>query len=190
MTTFLNRNKIDIVFVDWFGVLSTNFYWCVQSQKDKLLKEWCNCVFEDADILNEWMRGKLSLEYLSEFRVKVSPDYIITKFLEDLRFYKPDSKILNTIDIMFPNAKKYLVTDNMPLFKYILNEYNYLNSYFDKMYLSHDISLLKNDKPISLFDHIQNDLGLNNFQNCLLIDDNKDNCQNFSDKGGRYILIN
>jgi hypothetical protein len=33
MSSFLQRDKIEIVFVDWFGVLSTNYYWCVQSKE-------------------------------------------------------------------------------------------------------------------------------------------------------------
>ena len=189
MTTFLNRKKIDFVFVDWFGVLSTNYYWCVQSQKDKLLKDWCDCVFNDPEVLNEWMRGKFNLKYLSGFRVKVSPEFIVDAFLKDINYYKPDDNLLESLNTLFPKSKKFLVTDNMPLFEYILKEYDYLNSYFDKIYLSHEIGVLKNDKPNSMFDFILTDLGLNNFQNCLLIDDNKANCENFNAKGGRTILI-
>lgn len=106
-----------------------------------------------------------------------------------MKFYKPDKELLNSISNLFPNAKKILVTDNMKLFDYILDEYNYFDSYFDKMYLSYKIGILKNDRPESLFDYIQKDLGLNNFENCILIDDNYNNCQNFIEKKGRTILI-
>jgi FMN phosphatase YigB (HAD superfamily) len=189
MSIFLKRNKIDFVFVDWFGVLSTNYYWCVQSQKSKLLKDWCDCVFGNEDILNEWMRGNYSLKYLTEFRVKISEDFVTETFLKDIKYYIPDSCLLKSLDKLFPNVKKILVTDNMPLFEYILKEYDYLNSYFYKMYLSHEIGFLKNDKPISLFDFILNDLGIIDFQNCLLIDDCQVNCHNFKTMGGRTVLI-
>jgi FMN phosphatase YigB (HAD superfamily) len=189
MSSFLNRNKIEFVFVDWFGVLSTNYYWCVQSQKNKLLKDWCDCVFNDVEILNEWMRGNHSLKYLTEFRVKVSEDFITKTFMEDILHYKPDNDLLEFLDKLFPNARKILVTDNMSLFEHILNEYGYLNSYFYKMYFSHVIGFLKNDKPISLFDFILKDLGQKDFQNCILIDDSPANCQNFKNRGGRIILI-
>lgn len=189
MSIFLNRNKIKFVFVDWFGVLSTNYYWCVQSQKNKLLKHWCDCVFDDVDILNDWMRGKHSLKYLTEFRVKVTEDFITETFLKDIAYYKPDNDLLESLNKLFPNSKKILVTDNMTLFEHILKEYDYLYLYFYKMYLSHEIGFLKNDKPNSLFDFIQKDLGLSDFKNCLLVDDNKDNCQNFKAKSGRTILI-
>lgn len=189
MSIFLNRNKIEFVFVDWFGVLSTNYYWCVQSQKYKLLKDWCDCVFDDVDVLNEWMRGKHNLKYLTEFRVKVSEDFITETFLKDIGHYKPDNDLLESLNKLFPNAKKILVTDNMSLFDHILKEYDYLNSYFYKMYLSHEIGFLKNDKPNSLFDFILKDLGRNDFQNCLLIDDHQANCQNFKERGGRTVLV-
>jgi FMN phosphatase YigB (HAD superfamily) len=189
MSIFLNRNKIDFVFVDWFGVLSTNYYWCIQSQKSKLLKEWCDCVFDDADVLNEWMRGKYNLRYLTEFRVKVNEDFITETFLKDIEHYKPDRVLLESLNNLFPNSKKILVTDNMSLFEHILKEYDYLNSYFYKIYLSHEIGLLKNDKPTSLFDFILKDLGRNDFRNCLLIDDHQANCQNFKERGGRTVLV-
>lgn len=94
MSMFLNRKEIDFVFVDWFGVLSTNYYWCVQSQKSKLLKDWCDCVFDDTDILNEWMRGKYSLDYLTGFKVKVSGEFVVETFLKDIEFYRPDKELL------------------------------------------------------------------------------------------------
>jgi FMN phosphatase YigB (HAD superfamily) len=189
MSIFLNRSKINFVFIDWFGVLSTNYYWCIQSQKSQLLKEWCDSVFDDADILNEWMRGKYDLKYLTEFKIKVSEDFITETFLKDIQYYRPDNDLLESVNNLFPKAKKILVTDNMPLFEHILKEFEYLHSYFHKMYLSHKIGFLKNDKPNSLFDFILGDLGLTNFKNCLLIDDNQANCENFKAKGGRTILI-
>jgi len=189
MNTFLDRKKIDIVFIDWFGVLSTSYFWCVQSKKNMLLKEWCNFVFNDSEIFNDWMRGKYSLEYLTQFGVEVNEDLLVKSFLKDMKYYKPDYKFLKSVKELFPNAKKILVTDNMLIFDYILKEYTYLNSYFDKMYLSYEIGMLKNDTPKSMFDYILNDLGLTNFENCLLIDDNSINCQNFNDKNGRTIFI-
>lgn len=189
MSIFLNRTKIEFVFVDWFGVLSTNYYWCVQSQKSKLLKDWCNCVFDDAEILNEWMRGKHTLKYLTEFRVKVSEEFVTETFLQDIEYYKPDKDLLESIEKLFPKAKKILVTDNFLLFEHILKEYDYMNFYFYKMYLSHEVGLLKNDKPNSMFDYILNDLGRNDFQNCLLIDDHEANCQRFKERGGRTVLV-
>ena len=189
MNTFLNRQEINFVLVDWFGVLSTNYYWCVQSQENQLLKEWCDSVFDDSEVLNKWMRGEYSLEDLSDRDVKVEVDFLIDSFLKDLKYYKPDNQLLESIDKLFPNAKKILVTDNMPLFKHILGEYKILNSYFDKIYLSHEMGLLKNDNPKSLFDLILEDLGISNFQNCLLIDDHVANCNSFNVRGGRTILV-
>jgi FMN phosphatase YigB (HAD superfamily) len=146
-------------------------------------------VFDDSDILNEWMRGKFSLEYLAEFRVKVSPDFLVKSFLKDIKYYEPDYQLLTSLANLFPNSRKVLVTDNLPLFNYILKEYKDLNSYFYKIYQSHEVGVLKNDQPNSLFDFIQMDLNLCSFQNSLLIDDNHLNCENFKTKGGKTILI-
>lgn len=189
MSNFLIRNKINIVFIDWFGVVSTNYYWCVQSKKNQLLKEWCDCIFDDTEMLNEWMRGNYDLKHLAEFRVKVSTEFVIENFIKDIEYYKPDVALLESLDKLFPNAKKILVTDNFTLFDNILKKYTYLSSYFYKMYLSYEIGLLKNDKPNSLFDYILSDLGIPDFENCLLIDDQQANCQNFIVRGGKTILI-
>lgn len=189
MSNFLNRKKVDFVFVDWFGVLSINYYWCIQSQKKRLLREWCDCVFNDEEVLNQWMRGTYTLKFLTEFRVKVDEEYIIETFLKDIEYYKPDSDLLESLETLFPKAKKILVSDNMTLFNHILNRYPILNNYFYKFYLSYEFGLLKSDKPFSLFDYIQSDLKLSNFESCLLIDDHYDNCNIFKAKGGRTILI-
>lgn len=97
--------------------------------------------------------------------------------------------LLESLDKLFPRAKKILVTDNISLFKHVLDKYDYLNSYFYKMYLSHEVGLLKNDRPHSLFDFILKDLERNDFRNCLLIDDNQINCNNFKERGGRTMLV-
>jgi FMN phosphatase YigB (HAD superfamily) len=189
MNSFLKRTAVKHVFVDWFGVLSTNYYWCVQYKNNSKLKEWCDCVFDDPEILAQWMRGKLTIEYLVDFRVKVDVDFVKTNFLKDMSYYKPDKAVLDSLNALFPNSKKYLVTDNIELFTHVLNNYEELQRYFSKFYLSNEVGLLKHDEPISLFDHIQTDLGLSSFEDCILIDDLPKNCEIFNRKGGRSILI-
>jgi FMN phosphatase YigB (HAD superfamily) len=189
MNMFLKRDKIDYVLVDWFGVLSTNYYWCVQSQKNRPLKEWCDCIFKDTDILNQWMRGQLSWEFLTSFSKKLRSEQIVEAFLMDIEYYKPDIALLESVNSLFPKAQKILVTDNMHLFEHILEKYPILQSYFHKMYLSHELGLLKNDSPHSLFDHIRKDLNLVDFTNCVLIDDMEINCLNFKKRGGKVIWI-
>ena len=189
MSSFLKRNKVDYVFIDWFGVLSTNYYWCVQSKKHQNLKAWCDQVFHNSEMLNDWMRGKHTLESLSKLG-RLTAEQIIDLFLKDIEFYRPDNELLEALDRLFPKAKKVLVTDNMVLFDHILQKYELLNSYFDRMYFSHEIGLLKNDQPDSLFDHILRDLELPNFENCLLVDDSQSNCELFKSFGGRSILVN
>jgi FMN phosphatase YigB (HAD superfamily) len=190
MNIFLNRNKIDFVLVDWFGVLSTRYYWCIQYKRNALLKEWCDSIFEDRNIFNDWMRGNYSLEELTRFQVKIDANQILDCFMRDINYYKPDQNILNSLNNLFPNAKKILITDNMSLFDHVLRKYKFLTTYFFKIYSSYNTRCLKSDEPFSLFDFALKDLLLKDFQNCVLIDDQIENCKTFKSKGGRVILIN
>lgn len=189
MSKFINRSEIKFVFIDWFGILSTNFYWCKQSKHNPHLKQWCDSVFDDETILNQWMRGKYDLDYLVKQNIKIEKNLVLQTFLADIEYYEPDQKLLKAVDILFPESQKILVTDNISLFNHILEKYTDLDSYFHKMFLSHELGYLKADSPYSLFDHILKDMALADFTNCVLIDDNKNNCLNFRAKGGRVLWM-
>lgn len=190
MSNFLRRPDIKLVVVDWFGVLSPNFYWCMQSKEDPLLKAWCDLVFKKPHVLNEWMRGKVNLSELLAESGGLSPERALELFKKDMEWYKPDFQLLDALTHLFPNAKKVLATDNFSLFDLIIEEYPDLHHHFAKLYISSSIGLLKADKPYSLFDHILQDQQLEDFRECVLVDDTLENCQAFKSLGGRVIWMN
>lgn len=189
MAKFLKRHKIEFVFIDWFGVLSTNFYWCVQSKKHVQLKNWCDLVFGNKTVLDDWMRGKYTLEELCVLNGNINHSFVLESFMVDMDYYAPDADLMSTLKLLFQGAEKILVSDNMSLFDHILTRYTDINMYFSRKYLSHEIGKLKMDAPNSLFDHILTDMNLRDFRGGILIDDDIKNCNYFKSKGGRFIHV-
>ncbi len=187
MSKFLKRNQIELVVIDWFGVLSSNFYWCRQSKESKALKIWCDMVFDNPELLNDLMRGRYSITELSQRGEPIEESFIVEMFMKDIDCYRPDFELLASIQAIFPNAKKVLASDNFSLFDYIVKEYQ-LESHFDRLFLSHKLGALKNDTE-SLFENILHEYSLDNFENCILIDDSEANCAKFRSKLGRSILV-
>jgi FMN phosphatase YigB (HAD superfamily) len=189
MSSFLQRDKIEIVFVDWFGVLSTNYYWCVQSKRSSELKAWCDLVFDDEVVMKEWMRGDQSIQSLAQLGPRLGVDSIVSSFLNDMEYYAPDEVLMKAINDLFPGAQKMLVTDNFELFEQIRKEYPILDRYFSRTYVSYATRRLKGDKPPSMFDIILTDLGRVNFKRCVLVDDSPINCGEFQRRGGHTLLV-
>lgn len=187
MSKFLKRNEIELVVIDWFGVLSPNFYWCRQSKQSKELKTWCDMVFNSPELLNDLMRGKHTITELSQMGVPIKEAFIVEMFMQDMECYRPDFQLLASIQAIFPNAKKVLASDNFSLFDHIVDEYQ-LEKHFDRLFLSHKFGSLKNDTE-SLFENILKEYSINTFENCILIDDSQANCAKFRSKSGRTVLV-
>ncbi len=192
MNNFLFKDKIDVVLIDWHGILSKRGFWCNQSKINKNLENWCNLIFSD-EIMKDWMRNKMSFTKLCEdtaYKFKLSQNEITAYFENDIEEYGPKWELLSIINKLFPSAKKILFSDNPILFKEkVLNVNKRLTSYFDSIILSCDYGVLKDDKKINLFDVALEQLNLENFNNVVLIEDKIGNCTYFRKIGGHIINI-
>lgn len=59
MNNYLFNKKINLVFIDWHGVLGNRGFWCDQSKKDDDLSKFCNYLFSNTELVEDWMRNKL-----------------------------------------------------------------------------------------------------------------------------------
>lgn len=192
MNNFVFKDRIDIVLIDWHGVLSNRGFWCDQSKQNESLNRWCNKIFKKK-ILNDWMRGTISFEEICKIGVNygLSQKIITDAFDMDVGQYGPRWEICFAIDKLFPRSKKILFSENPLLFKNnFLATNKPLMNYFDDIILSCDYGVLKEDQSPNLFDIALKKFNLNNFRNAVLIDDKLVNCANFKKMNGHVININ
>lgn len=193
MNNFVFRNKIEVVLVDWHGIIGKRGFWCNQSKKNEALGKWCDEIFTDC-ILKDWMKDKVSFDQLCKLgldKYSLTKKEIVSSFVKDIGEYGPNWELLFVIDELFPNSKKILFSDNPLIFRENILKHNRdLQDYFDEVILSCDYGVLKEDEVPNLFDVALIKLELNNFNNVVLIDDNAGNCEQFKKRGGHIININ
>lgn len=185
------NHEIKYVLIDWHGVVGNRGFWCEQSRKDTAISLFCNFFFKDDLLVKRWMTDDLTTDELMSLaysKFGIYKDVLIQAFQEDVREYGPRMNILNWITEMFPTSTKILFSENPTLFKeYVLKPNEYLNKYFQHVFLSCDYGVLKIDNNETLFEKIPEKLGTTSFEDFVLIDDKYKNCASFVKLGGHYI---
>jgi len=183
-----------IVFVDYYGILSTTRFWhSVQDPNHKLhkyLQSIQDFLFvEDRTLLDEWMRGKYTSEEMHQVLAEnfnIDFDELFSIFVEDCKTVEISEKILDKLKSLPENYLKIMVTDNMDSFdRFILPANRILEDSFHGINNSFYVQKLKADKEGEWFLDI-----LKNYEvpieNCALIDDSLKNCETFQKLGGKY----
>ncbi len=193
MTNYTLSKQSNYIFIDWHGVLSDKGFWSESVNTNQKLKAFMKWYFSDISRYEEWMRNNITVSQIDKHSnlYDISSAEIIQAFKDDIKVYAPNLKFLQALNLLFPNSKKYIITDNIDLFDYIYNYYQSdLEVYFKGYFSSHQFDVLKTDNNPSLFDLVLPKLKLDSFDNCLLVDDNLANCIKFKKLKGNYICLN
>lgn len=184
--------NVENIFWDWHGVLGVAGFWNEASKSNPEVKLFCNRVFKDYCLLKQWMRGDVSF---TELVTAYAPKKLTEQQLLDLYYADQKASGINeplfmAISYLFPDAKHYLITDNMDIFtKAYVERCPNIFARFSKLFISCDMHCLKQSEQGNLFEKALAELGLADFSNSILIDDNKKNCQLFSFHGGGHIHL-
>ena len=177
-----HMQNIKVIFLDWNGTISKDYFWESLKTKNNELFERINKILfiDNSYIINEWMLGNVKindiLNLLSK-ETKVSQEYLMEELvfsLKQMDFVIPDLKDIIK-KIQKNNIKVVLSSGNMDIFGYVVDNLN-LKNIFDDISLSNVLKHLKNDidsNNHALFFHdyiIKNHLKYNE---CVLIDDSK-----------------
>ena len=174
--------NIKVIFLDWNGTISKDYFWKSLKTKNNELFEKINKILfvDNSYIINEWMLGNLKindiLNLLSK-ETKASQEYLMEELV--FGFKQMDFVIHDLKDIIKKiqknDIKVVLSSDNMDIFSYVIDNLN-LKNIFDDILLSNILKHLKNDvdgNNHALFFHdyiIKNNL---KYDECVLIDDSK-----------------
>lgn len=184
------RKPPKIIFWDWHGVLGIHGFWHKSEKVNGEVAKLTSYVFSDKQLVNDWMRGAVSIEQLIEASgATVSKDQL-AEFLElDWAVSAAiNTQLVSTVKAIYPDSRNVIVTDNMDVFADYYKQNTYIAQHFERVFNSSEYKVLKDDKP-GLFERVLSELELQNFEGCLLLDDSASNCERFRSLGGETILI-
>ena len=174
--------KIEVIFLDWYKTVSRDLFFENLNRGDTvgLFESIQKSIFADGDFSLKWMRGEIELNDVVE---RVGKDIgLATDFL--MEAFKNATLGIGFVNLEIPDLirkirktgiKVVLASDNMDVFDYVIGNLS-LEGLYDDMLLSNRLGAVKgdlNENNDSLFfgDYVKN----NNlkYENCVLIDDNK-----------------
>jgi FMN phosphatase YigB (HAD superfamily) len=188
-----------VVFVDWFGVLSTDLFWhsivTRETHPHHRSVELATATLfrQKPDLVKNWMRGRVNsaaivdqLELPLNRRYKA--DFFLRRLLDDCRRMTYRADLLSGIRRLIPNAHILIATDNMDCFASQLPKMRSLRFEVDDVLVSSKLGVLKTDSVKEFFGQWLRDHALT-FERALLIDDNAKTCDAFRRLGGDAIVF-
>lgn len=189
---FMKKIK-NILFVDFNGVVSYNPFWVSLRDQNHELHSFSDAIEkylfkENISIVMDWMLGKYTAEQIHEIlerEVGVPYEKLFPIFCEECRMIDISSRVLERIQKLRDSYYCILITDNMDSFERFTLENNpILKDSFDKIDNSYVMGRFKkSDDGLYFRDRIAEQGAI--IENCILIDDSKNNCALFESLGGK-----
>lgn len=174
-----------ILFIDFDGTLCHDRFW--RSIDASSFKKIQNFLFgESKSMVNEWMRGIHSSEYINQLiskELNVPFEKVWSIFVADCENMNVSNDVLSRIENLKRNFHIILITDNMDCFTRFTVPALKLNSYFDSIINSFDNKKFKSDNNGEIFMQIANERGAK-IGDSILMDNSKGACATFSKLGG------
>jgi FMN phosphatase YigB (HAD superfamily) len=175
-----------ILFIDWSNTLSKSFFWGGFASKDHKYysnyEKICQFLFSDRkDVVNDWMRGKLSAEEICKL-TSVYSDLSEVILIDELQrscrnMVLVDETILEIIDQIRSNSIKCVIaTDNMDTFRRFTIPALQLEKHFDDFLISSELGVCKYEiieDKIPFFDSFLKNKKLR-YEDVVLLDDDVD----------------
>ncbi len=189
---FVRKNK-NILFLDFNGVLSYDPFWTSLRDTKHSLHPYYETIetylFKDnISIVIDWMVGKYTSEEIHEIlkkEINIPYEELFAVFCEDCSNIDISEKILKKIQTLREFYSCILVTDNMDSFDRFTIPHNpQLVASFDRIDNSYTMGRFKkSDNGRYFVEQVEERQVV--MENCILIDDSKDNCTLFESIGGR-----
>lgn len=174
-----------VLFIDFDRTLCHGRFW--RSIDASSFEKIQNFLFgKNKSVVNEWMRGTHSSEYINQLISKeldVPFEKVWDIFVADCENMNISPDVLNRIENLKKNFHAILITDNMDCFTRFIVPALKLNSYFDSIINSSDNKKFKSDNGGEIFLQIVNERG-SKIEDSILIDNSKGACATFSKLGG------
>jgi FMN phosphatase YigB (HAD superfamily) len=186
-----------VVFIDWFGVLSTDLFWhtIVSNQKHPYHKSVMTAsehLFRvEVSRVRSWMRGHLSAsEIVGGLNVTLDrrskEDFLLRRLLRDCSRTALRVDFLHAVRSVAQSSYLVIATDNMDCFVDQVLKISYVEESVDDILASSKLGVLKTDSIQEFFGPWLKDHKLS-YHQAILIDDNEKTCKEFQSYGGHAI---
>jgi FMN phosphatase YigB (HAD superfamily) len=177
-----------LLFVDFHGTISDSVYWNTLSEG--LLSSIQGQMFANPSFIADWMRGWKSSGDACDYAAEVTglpAEDLHAELLQSCAKIEIREDVLNSLRIAKERFRTVLITANMDCFKLVVQSLG-LEAVFDRIVVSSDYGLLKEDGQGRLFKHVASTCG-GELQTAVLLDDSPKVCRTFSRLGGRAIQV-
>lgn len=182
--------NIKAVFFDFDKVLSRDkYYFTTSDQYLKITNYVDNFIFRgEQKIADQWMKGGFSFHEINRMIAKATgfPIKVIAELLiESAIRFTIEPKLIDFINKLKDRGILVaLVTNNMDILSDVVIPTLELERVFPVIVNSATYGVLKHEQNGKLFDIALQQLGLNSFNDTMLIDDSEKACAMFESKGG------
>lgn len=175
------------LFVDFDGTICHDRFWrSLNQSKYDVVQE---ILFkQNSDLVNEWMRGKYSSEYINEFvatETGISYPHLWEIFQNDCKTMQVEKDIFELLSQLRTNYHLVLITGNMDSFSRFTMPALKLDSYFDVIVNSYTKGQLKTDNNGESFLKYLDGL----ITDSILIEDSQKSCDIFTQLGGTVLQV-
>lgn len=186
-----------ILFCDFHGVISYNFYWKSLQNPQHYLHIYhqaiiVNCLDTNNNILQSWMIGDLTTEQVHVIlhqKTGVPYQDLMDIFVDECRNIDIFEAFLAKIRSVKDKYFTILATGNMDSFDRFTLPYNsILQNTFDRIDNSYNIGILKTSNNGEYFVNTIQEFAVDT-KSCVLIDDSQETCKTFDNLGGKSYLI-
>jgi hypothetical protein len=200
-----------VVFVDWYGVLSSDPFWrsilgsSTHPLHSRLEEQLRSVIAPHSPVFDEWMKGeRCSRQIIEEMRIvldgRYSHDYLYRRLVRDCSEMAVHPRMAEMLNTVRDKALLVLATDNIDCFvdAFVSARARMLKwrqgrrsleawaVFCDDLICSSCVGRTKSEDPEAFFGPWLRSHGLA-FSDALLIDDRADNCRSFVDRGGSAI---
>jgi FMN phosphatase YigB (HAD superfamily) len=182
--------NLSAVFFDFDGVLCTDRFFAALKPEYLHVQGWISQhIFGGEKYGDRWMRGELNYRQVNRViadATGISNDLLDKILIAGVAQMKVNTALIQLAEnLKQKDIKVALVTNNMDVFSEITVPAKKLDKTFPVIINSYQYGLMKQDKNGRLFDIALNWLGLNSFDDVLLVDDTPAYCEIFRNKGGQ-----
>ena len=183
-----------IIFVDWDGTLSSSKFWHnLRNTNDNFAKKVDNFFSFEKQIVNSWMSGLLTSEYINKLISGISGISEHVLWMELILSCENMEIRSNTVDLIQKvrlDNFVILVTGNMDCFTRFTVPALKLKDKFDLIVNSADVGYLKTDYNGKIFIDCLKKFGIDNIKQAYLIEDSLNTCNTFIELGGTAFKVN
>jgi FMN phosphatase YigB (HAD superfamily) len=174
---------IKLICSDCNGVLdhidhdySKSGYYITKENDPKIVDRIEKIIWGSRYLIKSWMINEISYEEINlilSSKTNIGKEYFNKILIQSIKEIEWNWELIDLYQkYRQQGIKVIMTTDNMDIFTEITIPYNNFNKYFDKIYNSSDIKLLKGENNYQLFNSISKEYKLSPNE-ILIVDDNK-----------------